>query len=174
MNYSPIYRQKHFTLGKRIGRNKIQPYGIYKISTYDYVDSGRETLRGSDETILFVTGIYDKKVFGLKISNINPVKFFNWFKKVRTKSPIKPEIIQIPTVDGEDMKKIDVTAETATAFYELSKPIDMGGDAIYSTYIKNNKDFVAKGAAYRSYKLEGISYATEYKLNPQTTNQYYG
>ena len=173
MNYSPIYRQKHFALGQRVGRNKIQPYGIYKISTYDYVDRGRENLRGSEETILFVTGIYDKKVFGLKISNINPVKFFNWFKKVRTKSPIKPEIIKAPGLEGSVIK-VNITADTPTAFYELSKPIDMGGDAIYSTYIKNNKDFVAKGAAYRSYKLEGISYATEYKLNPQTTKQYYG
>ena len=173
MNYAPIYRQKHFGLGQRVGRNKIQPYGIYKISTYDYVDKGRANLRGSEETILFVTGIYDKKVFGLKISNINPIKFFNWFKKVRTKSPIKPVIEERMGPDGKPWK-VNVTAITPTAFYELSKPIDVGGDAIYNTYIKNNKDFVAKGAAYRSYKLEGISYATEYKLNPQTTKQYYG
>ena len=37
-------------VGNRVAKQSIKPYGIYKISTYNYVDEGRQTLRGNDET----------------------------------------------------------------------------------------------------------------------------
>ena len=40
--------------------------------------------------------------------------------------------------------------------------------------IKNNKDFVAKGAAYRTYNLDGIQYSTEIFFKQDTLKQYYG
>ena len=52
--------------------------------------------------------------------------------------------------------------------------MDTGGNKVYDSYIKNNKDFVAKGAAYRTYKLDGIQYATEFYLKNNILKQYYG
>ena len=139
--------------GGRVSKQSISPYGIYKISTYNYVDEGRQTLRGPEETLIFVTGIYQKKVSALKLSNIEPVKFLNWLRKVVGRNSY-----------NEGMKRID----------ELKTPFDIGGNRIYDSYIRSNSDFVAKGAAYRTYNLDGIQYATEMFLNEKTLKQYYG
>ena len=139
--------------GSRVSKTDIRPYGIYKISTYKYVDEGRKTLKGVDETLIFVTGVYQRKVSALKLSNIPPVPFLNWLKKVVGTNSYR-----------EGMKRID----------ELKTPFDIGGNRIYDSYIRNNKDFVAKGAAYRTYNLDGIQHATEMFLNEKTLKQYYG
>lgn len=152
MNQASKYRGL-LDSGNRVSKTNITPYGIYKISTYKYVDEGRQTLRGSDETLIFVTGVYQRKVSALKLSNIPPVPFLNWLKKVVGGNSYK-----------EGMKRID----------ELKTPFDIGGNRIYDSYIKNNRDFVAKGAAYRTYNLDGIQYATEMFLNEKTLKQYYG
>lgn len=152
MNQASKYRGL-LDSGNRVSKTDIRPYGIYKISTYKYVDEGRQTLRGNDETLIFVTGVYQRKVSALKLSNIPPVPFLNWLKKVVGLNSY-----------NEGMKRID----------ELKAPFDIGGNRIYDSYIKNNRDFVAKGAAYRTYNLDGIQYATEMFLNEKTLKQYYG
>jgi hypothetical protein len=152
MNQASKYRG-YIDVGDRVSKQNIRPYGIYKISTYKYTDGDRTTLRGSDETLIFVTGVYQRKVSALKLSNIPPLKFVQWLKKVVGTNSYK-----------EGMKRID----------EIKLPFDNGGTRIYDSYIKNNKDFVAKGAAYRTYNLDGIQYATEVFLNEKTLKQYYG
>jgi len=152
MNYAPQYRS-YLDKGDRVSKTNIRPYGIYRISTYKYVDDGRQVLRGDEETLIFVTGIYQRKVSALKLSNIPPLKFVQWLKRVVGVNSYK---------DG--MKRVD----------ELKIPFDIGGTRIYDSYIKNNTDFVAKGAAYRTYNLDGIQYATEMFLNEKTLKQYYG
>lgn len=152
MNYAQQYRG-YLDSGNRISKTDIAPYGIYKISTYKYADDGSKTLRGLDETLIFVTGIYHRKVSALKLSNIPPLKFVQWLRKVVGTNSY-----------NEGMKRV----------YELRQPFDIGGNRIYETYIKNNQDFVAKGAAYRTYNLDGIQYATEMFLNEKTLKQYYG
>lgn len=157
MNYALRYKGM-MNKGERVSKTEIQPYGIYKISTYKYTDSGRTNLRGDDETLIFVTGIYQKKVSALKLSNIEPVKFLNWFKK-------------LSKGDDEDTFEDE---RTKIGLYELATPLDMGGNRLYDSYIKNDVNFVAKGAAYRTYKIGGIQYATEFYLKPTTLKQYYG
>ena len=152
MNYAPQYRG-YIDVGGRVSKNDIRPYGIYKISTYKYADGDSQTLRGTEETLIFVTGIYQRKVSAIKLSNVQPIKFLNWLKKV----------VGVNSYT-EGKKRID----------ELKTPFDMGGTRIYDSYIRNNKDFVAKGAAYRTYNLDGIQYATEVFLNERTLRQYYG
>jgi hypothetical protein len=152
MNQASKYRG-YIDVGDRVSKQNIRPYGIYKISTYKYTDGDRTTLRGSDETLIFVTGVYQRKVSALKLSNIPPLKFVQWLKKVVGTNSYK-----------EGMKRID----------ELKLPFDIGGNRIYDSYIKNNTEFVAKGAAYRTYNLDGIQYATEVFLNEKTLKQYYG
>lgn len=152
MNQASKYRG-YIDVGDRVSKQNIRPYGIYKISTYKYTDGDRTTLRGSDETLIFVTGVYQRKVSALKLSNIPPLKFVQWLKKVVGTNSYK-----------EGMKRID----------ELKLPFDIGGNRIYDSHIKNNTEFVAKGAAYRTYNLDGIQYATEVFLNEKTLKQYYG
>jgi len=82
MNHSSKYRLIQEGTGKRVSKTNLQPYGVYKISTYKYADGNKERLVGSEETIIFVTGIYQKKVSALKLSNIPPANFFKWFKKL--------------------------------------------------------------------------------------------
>jgi len=154
MNYSSQYRQ-YLDYGNRISKSNIQPYGIYKISTYNYVDEGRQSLKGEYETLIFVTGIFQKKVSALKLSNIQPLKFLNWFKRIAN-------------------NKYNESDSQYVGLYEIETPMDTGGNRIYDSYIKNNKDFVAKGAAYRTYKLDGIQYATEVFLKKDILERYYG
>jgi hypothetical protein len=154
MNYYSQYRQ-YITGGNRVSKGDIQPYGIYKISTYKYVDEGRKTLSGDYETLIFVTGIFQKKVSALKLSNIQPLKFLNWFKRVAN-------------------NVVEQTPTSNTGLYMLEAPMDNGGNRIYDSYIRNNKDFVAKGAAYRTYNLDGIQYATEVFLKNDIIKRYYG
>ena len=61
-----------------------------------------------------------------------------------------------------------------TALYDLGDVFDVGGNRVYDGYIKNNKDFVRKGAAYRTYNLDGIQYSTEIFFKQDTLKQYYG
>ena len=158
VNYAMRYKGM-MTKGDRVSKAEIQPYGIYKISTYKYAEGTKTSLKGDAETLIFVTGIYDKKVSALKLSNIEPTKFLNWFKKLANKA------------DG------DVLAEMKNPkkpLYEIAIPMDKGGNKVYDSYIRNNVAFVAKGAAYRTYNMGGIQYATEFYLNPTVLKQYYG
>ena len=44
MNHSSKYRLLQDGVGKRIPKSNIQPYGVYKISTYKYADGNKERL----------------------------------------------------------------------------------------------------------------------------------
>lgn len=74
MNYAPQYRQ-YLTSGERIPKTKIQPYGLYKISTYKYVDEGTTRLTGDNETLIFVSGIFQKKYLHLNCQIFNQLCF---------------------------------------------------------------------------------------------------
>jgi hypothetical protein len=157
MNYSLRYKGM-MNKGERVSKSQITPYGIYKISTYKYSEGARTNLRGDDETLIFVTGVYRKKVSALKLSNIEPVKFLNWFRKLSK---------------GDDEELLE-SERKQIALYELATPFDEGGNRVYDSYIKNNKELVAKGASYRTYSIGGIQYATEFYLKPNVLKQYYG
>ena len=158
MNYTPQY-SRFLKNGNRVSKSRIQPYGIYKISTYKYVDEGKKTLRGSDETLIFVTGIFNGKVSALKLSNIPPNEFLNWFKGITN------------DIYNTDKLKNDTTK---IGLYDIETPMDVGGSKIYKLHINDNRKFVAKGAAYRTYNLSGIQYASELFLKNNIIQQYYG
>jgi hypothetical protein len=158
MNHSSKYRLIQEGTGKRVSKGNLQPYGVYKISTYKYADGNKERLAGSEETIIFVTGIYQKKVSALKLSNIPPANFFKWFKKLTKNDSVVKRVLESSQI----------------GLYDLGDVFDTGGNRIYDGYIKNNRDFVAKGAAYRTYNMDGIQYSTEIFFKQDTLKQYYG
>ena len=158
MNHSSKYRLIQEGTGKRVSKGNLKPYGVYKISTYKYADGNKERLAGSEETIIFVTGIYERKVSALKLSNIPPANFFKWFKKLIKTDDVVKDLLELDN----------------TALYDLGEVFDKGGNRVYDGYIKNNRNFVAKGAAYRTYNLDGIQYSTEIFFKQDTLNKYYG
>jgi hypothetical protein len=158
MNHSSKYRLIQEGTGKRVSKGNLQPYGVYKISTYKYADGNKERLAGSEETIIFVTGIYQKKVSALKLSNIPPANFFKWFKKLTKSDNVVESVLESSQI----------------GLYDLGDVFDTGGNRVYDGYIKNNRDFVAKGAAYRTYNMDGIKYSTEIFFKQDTLKQYYG
>ena len=158
MNHSSKYRLIQEGTGKRVSKGNLQPYGVYKISTYKYADGNKERLAGSEETIIFVTGIYQKKVSALKLSNIPPADFFKWFKKLTKNDSVVKRVLESSQI----------------GLYDLGDVFDTGGNRVYDGYIKNNRDFVAKGAAYRTYNMDGIKYSTEIFFKQDTLKQYYG
>ena len=158
MNHSSKYRRIQEGTGKRVSKRNLKPYGVYKRSTYKYADGNKERLAGSEETIIFVTGIYKKKVSALKLSNIPPGNFFKWFKKLTKNDSVVKSVLESSQI----------------GLYDLGETFDKGGDRVYNGYIKNNRDFVAKGAAYRTYNMDGIQYSTEIFFKQDTLKQYYG
>jgi hypothetical protein len=158
MNHSSKYRLLQEGTGKRVPKRNLQPYGVYKISTYKYADGNKERLAGSEETIIFVTGIYQKKVSALKLSNIQPADFFKWFKKLTKSEKEVENVLNSPQI----------------GMYDLGEVLDKGGDRVYNGYIKTNSAFVAKGAAYRTYNMDGIQYSTEIFFKQDTLKKYYG
>jgi hypothetical protein len=156
MNYSPQYRLLQEGSGTRIAKTDIKPYGVYKISTYKYADGKSGRLAGTEETIIFVTGVYKRKVSALKLSNIIPDFFFKWFKKLG--------IQNTSSLDRDE----------PIGLYRIGKPYDIGGQRVYNAYVKSVPKFIGKGAAYRTYNLDGIQYATELFFNKETLKKYYG
>ena len=120
MNHSSKYRLIQEGTGKRVSKGNLQPYGVYKISTYKYADGNKERLAGSEETIIFVTGIYQKKVSALKLSNIPPANFFKWFKKLTKSDTLVKTALTLPQI----------------GLYDLGETFDTGGDRVYNGYIK--------------------------------------
>lgn len=144
--------------GLRVSKGDIQPYGIYKISTYTSAEGIRTTLKADEETLIFVTGIYQFKIHALKLSNIEPVKFLNWVKK-------------LPKGNDDTLEE---KKQSNVPLYEIATPLDKSGNKVYTSYITSMPAFLEKGAAYRTYNIKGIQHATEFYLKPNVLKQYYG
>src|SRR6056300_662728 len=136
-NFSRQYK-KFIKQESRISRTQITPNNVYRLSTYKYSDGKTRTLRGEDETLIFVTGVYKKTIYGIKLSKIKPEIFFEWGQTIITEKDVLNE-------DNELVK-----------FSQLSPPMDVTGDRFYKNYIKTSKLLKKPQIPYRSYKLEGI------------------
>jgi predicted metal-dependent peptidase len=59
---------------------------LYKIISYEYADGDTKQFRGSNAVLIFVLGIFRKKVYCLKVTDIKPDKFFRWLKTIMFKN----------------------------------------------------------------------------------------
>jgi len=153
-NFSREYK-KFIQTESRVSRTLIQPNNVYRLSSYKNVDGETRSLRGLDETLIFVTGIYKKNIYGLKLSKIKPSFFFEWSKK----------IVREPDVLNEDTELVH--------FSKLSPPFDMTGDRFYRTYVKDSSLLKKPQIPFRSYKLEGIRYVSEVYFKKDILKTYY-
>lgn len=153
-NFSKEYK-KYITKEQRVPRTAISPNNVYRISSYETSAGEVRTLNGYDETILFVTGVYKRVVYGVKLSRVRPDLFFEWTRTV----------IKQTNVLEEEKELI--------SFSELSPPIDLTGDRFYRNYIKNSGFLKRPAVPFRSYKLDGIRYASEIYFKKSILESYY-
>lgn len=153
-NYILRYR-KLIEKESRIARNSIKPNNAYRISTYKYKEGSTERLQGDNSTLLLVTGLYEDKVYGLKISYIKPEIFFEWAKGIVTENKI-----------FEKDKKL-------ISFNELAPSRDRKGEVIYNEHIKKNSLLTKPTIPFRSYSRDGIRYISEVFFRKDLLETYY-
>jgi hypothetical protein len=153
IKYKPLILEE-----KRVSRSAVQPYGVYRISTYKYADGNKESLSGNDTTIIFVTGIYEQKFSAIKLSSIKPEDFFKWFKKLEDKAN----------------KVLNEQKTTNVGLYDIATVYDRGGDRIYNSYVKTGIELKKIENPYRTYNKDGIQYMSEVFFKKNVLEEYYG
>jgi hypothetical protein len=137
--YKPLIEKE-----ERISKNLIRPRNLYRISLYQYSDGVTRSLSGIDSSLFFVTGIFERKIHGIKISEMKPEYFFEWFKKIMDMDKRKEESI-------DEMKKLE----------DLVIVADRGGQRLYDGYIKPSPILKRFGSPFRSYNIDGLRYIQE-------------
>jgi hypothetical protein len=153
-NFSRQYRQ-FIQKEERISRMTIQPNDVYRISTYKYSDGKTRSLKGVDETLIFVTGVYKNVIYGLKLSDLKPQYFFEWGKKIITDKEVL----------NEDKKLVLLS--------ELAPSLDISGDRIYKAHIKNSELLKKPQIPFRTYNLNGIKYVSKVYFKKEILERYY-
>ena len=63
-----------------VSKSKIKPHNVYRIDSYTYADGTTKTLIGNESALIFVLEIKERKILCLKISEVEPKKFFMQLK----------------------------------------------------------------------------------------------
>lgn len=153
IKYKPLILEE-----KRVSRSAVQPYGVYRISTYKYAGGNKETLTGTESTIIFVTGIYEQKFSAIKLSSIKPEDFFKWFKKLEDKA------------NGV----LNEERTTNIGLYDIASVYDKGGERVYNSYVKTGIELKKLENPYRTYNKAGIQYMSEVFFKKDLLEKYYG
>lgn len=139
---------------KKVSKSLVRPRNIYKITSYEYVDGTKKTLSGPETAIIFVFGIYDKKLIGLKITEIKPEDFFRWLKKLFLAN-LTEEVIS-------ESKKLE----------ELLLAGDRAGSNIYESYVKNKRIGATNKELYRTYNITGVKQISEVIIKKDYIKKY--
>lgn len=154
-NYSTRYKPL-IEKESRIARTSIEANNIYRISTYKYSGGSTKRLLGTEGTLLLVTGIFEGKIYGLKISYLKPETFFKWGEEIVTD------------------KKIFETDERLVSFNKLAPSRNRKGEEIYNQHIKENALIMKPTIPYRTYDRDGIRYISEVFFTKEILESYYG
>jgi hypothetical protein len=109
-----------------VTKSKIKAHNVYRIESYKYADGTTKSLLGTKSALIFVLEIKDRKVLCLKISEVDPKKFFQSLKlhfnrglseekfnnskrlnEILVKSKIINKKIPFRSYNLDGMKKID-------------------------------------------------------------------
>lgn len=154
-NYIQLYRPLiHSQL--RVPRSRIRPNNIYRLATYKTVEGEMKRLSGLNETLLFVTGLFEGNIYGLKLNNIMPRFFFQWSQKIVTNTDVLQE------------------EDDIISFSKLTEVRDLRGQFLYENYIRENPILEKPKIPFRTYKLSGIQYISEVYLKKDVLELYYG
>ena len=144
-NYSVEYK-KYIESEIRASKSSLEPGNLYRISSYDYSDGESRSLAGINSSIIFVFGIYDKKLNCLKLNEVKTDKFKNWLQTI-LKEGLVPE-------DVDSMKTLD----------EIIITTDRAGNRLFESKIKGKPIYTNDPRPYRTYTLDGLKYIQEIKL----------
>jgi hypothetical protein len=150
LQYKPFIQSE-----TRIGKQKIRPRNVYRISSYKYEKNGQKSLTGNKSSLIFVIGIYDKKLICLKISELKPEKFFQWLDTIVRKS-------EIPKID--EIQKLE----------ELLIESDRAGKRLFEGYVKKSTIVYKRPEPiYRTYNLDSIIYIQEVQFEKSYLKEYF-
>ena len=134
---------------KIVPKTSLAPKNIYKITTYEYADGTKKSFSGTKTSLVFVIGIYDKKISCLKISEMPSSIFFNWLKTISIKNLEEERIDELQTLD------------------EIMIRSDRPGNKIFNSYIKSNTIYNRNPNPYRTYIIKNIGSVSEIKLKKE-------
>lgn len=139
---------------KKVSKSLVRPRNIYKITSYEYADGTQKSLSGPETAIIFVFGIYDKKLIGLKITEIKPEEFFKWLKKLFLNN------LTEDTINNSKMLE------------ELLLSTDRAGSTIYESYVKNKRIGTTNKELYRTYTMTGVKQISQIKIKTDYIKQF--
>ena len=140
---------------KRASKTSLIPRNVYRISSYEFADGEQKSLTGQNSSLIFLIGIYDKKLISLKISEVRPDIFFKWLKTIQLKG-LTPQQI-------DESKSLD----------ELVILDSKTGNKIFDGYVKGKSIYNMKPSPYRTYNLDGVKYIQEVNFKKDVLKSYY-
>jgi hypothetical protein len=154
MSFVSQYRQL-IESEKRVSKATIRPRNVYRISSYEFADGEQRSLAGQDSSLIFLIGIYDKKLVSLKISEIKPDIFFKWLKTIQLKTLTEEKINESKFLD----ELIILDSKT--------------GNKIFDGYVKGKPIYNKKPSPYRTYNLDGVKYIQEVNFKKDILKSFY-
>ena len=124
----------------------LEPGNLYRVSSYEYSDGEARSLSGANSSIIFVFGIYEKKINCLKLNEVKTDKFKSWLQSI-LKQGLKSE-------DIDSMKSLD----------ELIIQSDRAGNKLFESKIKGKPIYINDPRPYRTYTIDGLKFIQEIKL----------
>lgn len=149
MPYAAQYK-KYFEKEFQAPKNRLKPKNFYKIVSYEYADGHKATFAGPKATLVFLVGISpDQKLDCIKISEVRPEKFFNWFKRL-----VKPSTNCAQIKDFYEKQKFEKILIEDTKI----------GRGVFSK-LKTDSVYTQSPDTYRTYNLKGIKQIKYIYLN---------
>jgi hypothetical protein len=129
---------------------------LYKIISYEYADGDTKQFRGSNAVLIFVLGIFRKKVYCLKVTDIKPDKFFRWLKTIMYKN--------LKESDFDNLKWLE----------NLTPKADKAGTKLYGSSVKGKSIMKETPAPFRTYILPNIKQVAWCEFKMEAIEKMYG
>jgi hypothetical protein len=115
---------------------------------YEYADGTQKSLTGTKTTLIFLIGIFEKKLHCLKIGDIRPDIFFKWLHTILKRGVTDDTIL--------DYSELEELVQTSTK----------SGKPLFTAKIKDKPIYNRKEHIYRVYLLSGVKQIVEVKFKP--------
>jgi hypothetical protein len=155
MSYATLYKpliQSEITTSK----SRMRVRKLYKIISYEYADGDTKQFRGSNAVLIFTLGIFRKKVYCLKVTDIKPDKFFRWLKTIMYKN--------LKESDFDNLKWLE----------NLTPKADKTGTKLYGSSVKGKSIMKETPAPFRTYILPNIKQVAWCEFKMEAIEKIYG
>jgi len=149
--YKPLIQSEIATSKSRMRVRKL-----YKIISYEYADGESKQFRGSNAVLVFVLGIFRKKVYCLKVTDIKPDKFFRWLKTIMFKN--------LKESDFDNLKWLE----------NLTPKADKAGTKLYGSSVKGKTIMKGNPSPFRTYILPNIKQVAWCEFKMEAIEKIYG